>query len=47
MIDDKEGKNVVFPSLWLAVENQGIDFPYFFINSVTLCQWAYFWNHLL
>jgi len=26
---DKEGKSVVFPSLWLTAENQSIDFPYF------------------
>jgi len=34
-IADKEGKSVVFPSLWLSAENQRIDFPCF-LNGGTL-----------
>ncbi|MCT4702705.1 hypothetical protein MUA02_12630 [Enterobacteriaceae bacterium H20N1] len=34
MIADKEGKSVVFPSLWLSGENQLIDFPVNFLSDI-------------
>jgi hypothetical protein len=47
-IVDKEGENGVFPSLWLAGENQCIDFPYFLLHFIQLvCDWMEFVSSLL
>jgi len=34
LIADKEGKSVVFPSLWSAGENQSIDFPCYLFGEM-------------